>query len=358
MNLASIAGGAMYLPPEVLNSSLIRPVMVRNPSESSDPLSPVRSQPSSVSVSAVASGQVVVAVHHTGAGDLDLVALAEAHPAAGYDGSDGAELVVVGVVHEGPCGRLGQAVALEDQDVRGVEPLRDVAVERGGTRDEEADATSEPVPDLGEHELVEQRVLDLQRQRDGLALALECVDLAADREGREEDLLLGAPLGRLHRDDACVRLLEDAWRSAHEGRLHDRQVLDDLVHATVDRGGEATRELGGEQHLAERVRHRQPQELQVVLGQDLLGLDGGALVGPRGVAQAHALGPAGRARGVDQRGQVVRLHGVDRLRDGVGVLGEVLLTERDQIVETDHPVPVPGAVEDHDLLEVRELGLV
>ena len=53
MNFASIAGGAMYLPPEVLNISLIRPVTVRNPSASMAPRSPVRSQPSPVNVSAV-----------------------------------------------------------------------------------------------------------------------------------------------------------------------------------------------------------------------------------------------------------------------------------------------------------------
>ena len=55
---------------------------------------------------------------------------------------------------------------------------------------------------------------------------------------------------------------------------------------------------------------------------------------------------------------MVGLHGVDRLGDGVGVLGQVLVAERAQVVEADHPVPVGGAVEDHDLLEVRELGLV
>ncbi len=58
LNFDSIAGGAMYLPPEVLNSSLIRPVMVRKPSASMLPLSPVCSQPSSVSVLAVSSGRL------------------------------------------------------------------------------------------------------------------------------------------------------------------------------------------------------------------------------------------------------------------------------------------------------------
>ena len=58
MNLPSIAGGATYFPPEVLNNSLIRPVIVRKPSSSNCPLSPVRSQPSWVSVSAVLLGRL------------------------------------------------------------------------------------------------------------------------------------------------------------------------------------------------------------------------------------------------------------------------------------------------------------
>ena len=74
--------------------------------------------------------------------------------------------------------------------------------------------------------------------------------------------------------------------------------------------------------------------------EDLLGLDGRTLVGPRRVAQPHALGLAGRARGVDQRRELVGLDGVDRLRHRVGVLGEVLLTERAEVVEADHPVAV------------------
>ena len=71
MNFASIAVGATYLPPEVLKISLIRPVTVRNPSASMLPTSPVRSQPSSVNASAVLIGQVVVAVHHASAADLN-----------------------------------------------------------------------------------------------------------------------------------------------------------------------------------------------------------------------------------------------------------------------------------------------
>ncbi len=159
----------------------------------------------------------------------------------------------------------------------------------------------------------------LSEQRDGLALGLEPVDREPDLERLVEDLLLGAALGLLHGDDPAVRLLEDARSRAHERRLHDAEVLDDLVDPAVDRGREAAGELGGEQHLAEGVRHRQPQELEVVLVQDVLHLDRGALVDPRAVPQPDALGAAGGARGVDQGRELVgadRLGGLRRSRPG------------------------------------------
>ena len=109
------------------------------------------------------------------------------------------------------------------------------------------------------------RVLQLEQERHRLALALERVVPQADSERLVEELLLQATLGLLHRVDPAVRLLEDARRGPHERRLHHREVVDDLVDPAVDGGREAARELRGEQHLAERVRHRQPEELQVVL---------------------------------------------------------------------------------------------
>ena len=180
----------------------------------------------------------------------------------------------------------------------------------------------------------------VEQERHRLAGALAAVDLEADLEGLVEDLLLQPALGLLHRDDPAVRLLEDARGGAHERRLHHAEVVDDLVDPAVDRGREAARELGGEQHLAERVRHRQPQELQVVLVEDVLDLDRGALVDPGPVRQPHALGAAGGAGGVDQGGELLGLDGRDRRLDGVGVLDEVLLAEVGERVEGDDPVAV------------------
>ncbi len=146
----------------------------------------------------------------------------------------------------------------------------------------------------------------LSRNGTDLPSRLRPVDLDADLEGLEEQLLLEPALGGLHGDDPAVGLLEDAGRGAHEGRLHDPEVVHDLVDPAVDGGGEAAGELRGEQHLAEGVGHRQPQELQVVLVQDVLHLDRGALVDPRAVQQPDALGLAGGAGGVDQRRELRR----------------------------------------------------
>ncbi len=168
---------------------------------------------------------------------------------------------------------------------------------------------------------------------------------------------LRPPSTGLHRDDAGVGLLEDARRGAHERRLHDAEVLDDLVDAAVDGRGEAAGQLRRQQHLAEGVGHRQPQELQVVLVEDPLHLDRLALVDPRLVQRAHALGAPGRARGVDQGRELV---GGDRVRDGaddVGVLGEVGVAELAQLGQRDDALAVGGTVEGDDRAQRAELGL-
>ena len=48
----------MFLPPAVMIRSFFRSVIRRKPSSSISPTSPVRSQPSSVSAAAVASGSL------------------------------------------------------------------------------------------------------------------------------------------------------------------------------------------------------------------------------------------------------------------------------------------------------------
>jgi hypothetical protein len=104
------------------------------------------------------------------------------------------------------------------------------------------------------------------------------------------------------------------------------------------------------------VRHRQPEELEVGLVEDLLALDHGAFIGPRRVREPDTLGLAGGAGGVDQGGQVVRLDASDCLVDSIRVLGKVLLTEGDQVVKTDQPIAIGGPVDNHDLEQVRQFG--
>ena len=161
-----------------------------------------------------------------------------------------------------------------------MKPLADVAVQRCRAGDEEPDAPPKCLTHLAEHQPVEELVLDAQQQRHGLAGALAAVDVEADLERLVEDLLLQTALGLLHGDDPAVRLLEDARRGAHERRLHDAEVVDDLVDPAVDRGREAAGQLGRQQHLAERVRHRQPEVLKIGGAEDVHRRDRRALVRP------------------------------------------------------------------------------
>ena len=298
---------------------------------------------------------VVVAGHHAGALDQQLAVVGDPELGAVERRPDRAELVVVRAVDAGSCGGLGEPVALEDQDSRGVEPLGDVTVERGGTRDEEAHPAAETLADLGEDEPVVEAVLERQRDRDVRTVTAQLVDLEPDREGPVEDLLLDAPVGLGHRDDPAMGLLEDAWCRTHERRPDDREVVDDLLHPAVDGGEEADRELGRQQNLAERVGQREPQELGVVDGEDPKRLDGDAFVGPRGVRQPDALGLAGRTGRVDQGCEIVAPGLADSLLDDVGLLHEQLGAERLEVVECDHPVAVALAVENDDFAQVGQL---
>ena len=121
-----------------------------------------------------------------------------------------------------------------------------------------------------------------------LPLLAQLADLAAHAAGPDEELVLEAALAGHHRRDPAVGLLEDAGRGAHEGRPDDGEVVDDLVDPPVDGGGEADLQRQGEQHLAEDVRQREPEVLQVVLGEDVDGRPGGR--GPRRSRRCAAAG--------------------------------------------------------------------
>lgn len=122
-------------------------------------------------------------------------------------------------------------------------------------------------------------------------------------------------------------------------------------------------DLAGGQDLAEDVRERQPQVLDVVAG-DHAGGDGGlGHVRPVVVREPYALGAAGGAGGVDQRGELVGGDGRDPLLDRLGVLGEVLLAARLQVGEGEHPALRValgrygvGGLQDHHVGELGQVG--
>src|SRR6476620_3523369 len=69
--------------------------------------------------------------------------------------------------------------------------------------------------------------------------------------------------------------------------------------APIDRADEPARQLGGHQNFAERVGHRQPQQLQIVLAEDVQPGDCRTLIRPYRMRQPHPFGPSSGSRGVD-----------------------------------------------------------
>ena len=152
-----------------------------------------------------------------------------------------------------------------------------------------------------------------------------------------------------------VHLLEDARHGAHEGRPDDAQVLDDLLDAAVDRGRESDAQLRRPDHLAEDVREREPEELQVVaVAQDAGLLDRLRLRDPAGVRELDALRPAGRAGRVDEGRERVAADGGGALLELARERGVVGPPLRLELGEREHPPVRAGtAVEGHDVSERR-----
>src|SRR5690606_20001662 len=123
--------------------------------------------------------------------------------------ADAAERVLARPIDEARGARLGEAVALEDQDAARVEELGDVARQRRGARDEVAHAAAEARLDLREHELVRDLQLEREEASRLASLLADLRTLAADAERPREDLLLGAAAGLHALEDLVVDLLED-----------------------------------------------------------------------------------------------------------------------------------------------------
>ena len=183
-------------------------------------------------------------------------------------------------------------------------------------------------------------------------------DLDPHIERPVEDPGFDAALSVTDRDDASVCLLEDARRGAHECRPHDGEIVDNHVDPSVDCGRKADLQRQREQHLAEDMRQRQPQVLQVIGPQDAHRVDGGGLVGPGRVEQSHTLGPPGRARGVDEGGQAVSSGCGDSVVNDRRLSGDQVLAKPFQLGEGDHPVPVGCSVCGHHFRDFRQLASV
>ena len=120
---SSSTAGATFLPPAVTMISFFRPVMVRNPSSSSEPRSPVRNQPSSVEGLLGRLVVVPVAGEDDPAPDQDLALLADLDGHSGQRLADRADLVAVRPVDGGGGRRLGQALPLQHGDAHAAEEM-------------------------------------------------------------------------------------------------------------------------------------------------------------------------------------------------------------------------------------------
>ena len=251
--------------------------------------------------------------------DQDLAVVGDPHLGAGQRQPDRAELAVVRPVDEAAAPRLGQPVAFEDQHARRVEELGDVLVERRRAGDEVADPAAEPLPHLANTSRSASPYfrptcsgIAAPRRR---ALLTRCPSSMAQAKMRAL-----TPPSRAPWTPRVVDLLEDARHGGHDRRLDAPRLSTIWSRRPSIAVATPMSIIADLQHLAERVRQRQPEELQVVFGDQLDLADRVGGVRPVVVGQLHALGPAGGARRVDERGQVVRADGVDhRVVLGLGV---------------------------------------
>ena len=146
--------------------------------------------------------------------------------------------------------------------------------------------------------------------------------LAADAERPVEDLGLRAALRRAVCDDPVVDLLEDARHAGHERRLDHGEVLDDLVDAAVDGGGEADLQLRGHAAPCRTSATAAATGTARRSSNSPSGRHRRALVRPARVQRARRPWAPGGARGVDQRGELVGADRADRRGRPPGVVGQ------------------------------------
>ena len=238
-------------------------------------------------------------------------AIADVH--AGQRPADGADAQGVVVVDRGGGGGLGEAVALVDGDADAAVEVAEPVAERGAAGDGAQAAAAERGAQLAVDQLVEQRVLGLAAARPGPPVSCARDQSMATWAALSKILPLPSasalPLAVLKtfsntRGTASTNVGLNSPRSSTQV-LHVRGVPDDgagLDRADLDDPGQHVGQRDEQQDRALDVEEPAEQAHAVAdLEQEVR------------VRQLAALGPAGRAAGVDQGGHAV---GVQRRRGG------------------------------------------
>ncbi len=202
--------------------------------------------------------------------------------------------------------RLRQAVAVGDADARRVEKLLDLPGERGAGARQEPDAPPDDPLQLPEDEGFGRKPLQPQAGRQRALLLPVKAGVFSNAERPAEELFPPRFVGLQLFEDRGVDLFVEAWNGAHDRRSRLAQALDDLSrvacvdvgHAVADHveAPGALEDVGQWKKAQRHVPFAHPEAL-------VMGEEGVMEVG---VVKHHALGLPRGARGVDERGQVLR----------------------------------------------------
>ena len=241
---------------------------------------------------------------------------------------------------------LGEPVALVDRDADAAEEVADARAERRAAGDRARALPAERGPQLAEHELVEQGVL--QAQDEAGAARVEGLAVGDGRRlGHVEDPAL-AVVVRLDLG-AVVDLLEHARHREQEVGLEAGQLGGQLLRVGEVADRVAVLHRGALDDAGEDVRQREEQQRRVPGLHEVrerVG-DGAHLEQQVAVGDLAALGAARGARGVDQRREVVGVHRRPAL------LQRRVVDARAGVAQGAHRAV--GAVDLPDVLELGEL---
>src|SRR5439155_8621620 len=164
--------------------------------------------------------------------DLTGVCKTELH--AGQRRADAAEPEAGRAVYGRRSRALGEAVALEDEDVQRVEELDDLLRQRRTARDADPDAAAQAVLDLLVDESIGQPVLEREPTRQRLRILAQPARLTTHAERPVDEPALDARrLGELGRDPR-VDLLVDARHAREHRRSYRRQRFRDGVRVGAE----------------------------------------------------------------------------------------------------------------------------